>query len=240
METLVWFFSSEVLIGLVTLTALELVLGIDNIIFISIVADNLPKQDRKLARNVGLIAALGLRVLLLLCIFWIIGLTEPLFYLLGHGLSGRDLILLAGGLFLLAKSTIEIHRKLEAHDDEFKQSDVASFWPVVGQIVVLDLVFSFDSVITAVGLVPHISVMIVAVIISMGVMILASQMIADFINQHPTFKILALSFLVMIGMLLVAESFHVEVPRGYVYFAMAFSCLVECLNMRIRKLAARK
>lgn len=224
----------ETYISLLTLTFLEIVLGIDNIIFISILTGRLPAEVREKARIIGLSAALVFRILLLLAISWVVGLVEPLFSVFSHDISGRDLILLGGGLFLLVKSTLEIHTQLEG-DEHMKDSGKgATFWGVIFQIIVLDLVFSLDSVITAVGLVKHVEIMITAIIISMIVMIIFAGKVSDFIHKHPTIKMLALSFLLMIGLLLVVESFHVEVPKGYVYFAMAFAFAVEMLNIKVR------
>ena len=228
------FATSEAWVSLVTLTLMEVVLGIDNIIFISILAARLPQSQQTRARHIGLLCALGTRILLLLCIAWIAGLVNPLFTVLNHAVSGRDLILLGGGLFLIAKSTMEIHHKLEGDPEHFKDGKGATFWGVVMQIILIDIVFSFDSVITAVGLAQQISIMVVAIILSMIVMLLSAKGISSFIHRHPTIKILALSFLLMIGTMLVAEGLHFHVPKGYIYFAMAFSLFVEMVNMRIR------
>lgn len=224
----------ETYISLLTLTFLEIVLGIDNIIFISILTGRLPEEMREKARIIGLSAALVFRILLLLAISWVVGLVEPLFTIFSHSISGRDLILLGGGLFLLVKSTLEIHTQLEGDGHEKSSGKNAGFWGVIFQIIVLDLVFSLDSVITAVGLVKHVEIMITAIIISMVVMIIFAGKVSEFIHKHPTIKMLALSFLLMIGLLLVVESFHIEVPKGYVYFAMAFAFAVEMLNIRVR------
>ena len=231
MEFLHILATPENILSLLTLTVMEIVLGVDNLIFISIVSDRLPKQDQKKARAIGLSLALIMRVALLLGISWIAGLIAPLFTVLEHGVTGRDLILFCGGLFLLGKSTIEIHNKTEGEEDAGNGAPV-SFWGIIGQIVLLDVVFSFDSVITAIGLVDHVSIMIIAIVISMIIMYISASSISSFINRHPTIKMLALAFLLMIGLLLVAESFHVHVPRGYVYFAMAFSAFVETLNIK--------
>lgn len=223
------------LISLLTLTLLEIVLGIDNIIFISILALKLPAIQQGKARTIGILLALGVRVILLFAITWIVSLQQNLFSILGMGFSGRDLILLGGGLFLIAKSTSEIHGKLEGeevHATSGKGS--ATLKSVIIQIVLIDIVFSFDSILTAVGLVKQVEIMIIAVIISMTVMLFFAKAIGNFVDKHPTIKMLALSFLIMIGMLLVAEAFEYHVPKGYVYFAMAFSLGVEFLNMRIR------
>ncbi|OON69510.1 TerC family protein [Hymenobacter sp. CRA2] len=236
------FASPETWVSLLTLTFMEIVLGIDNIIFISIVVNRLPPEQHQRGRTLGLLLALVFRIGLLLSISWIVGLKEPLFTLdlpvLGpdHGVSGRDLILLGGGLFLLAKSTTEIHNKLQGTEDEHQPGSAAhSFSRVLVQIVLIDIVFSFDSILTAVGLVSNVLVMIVAVVLSMGVMLAFARLIADFVNRNPTIKMLALSFLIMIGVLLVAEALHQEISKGYVYFSMAFSLVVELLNMRLRK-----
>jgi predicted tellurium resistance membrane protein TerC len=219
---------------------MEIVLGIDNIIFISIVTSRVEASKQEKARLLGLALALVFRVALLFSIVWIASLVYPLFSVFGHPISGRDLILLLGGLFLLAKSTLEIHSKLEG-DEEGKDGGQkkATFMGVIIQIVLLDLVFSFDSVITAVGLVDQISIMIVAVIIAMVVMLIFAKSVSEFIHKHPSIKMLALSFLLMIGLLLFLEGLHIEVPKGYVYFAMAFSLLVELLNMKLRKRKAK-
>ncbi|TAH17836.1 MAG: TerC family protein [Cytophagales bacterium] len=240
-------FTTQGFISLLTLTALEIVLGIDNIIFISIIADKLPSQARKSARLVGLSCALVVRIGLLFAITWIIGLKEDLFRVdlesldIHTGISVRDLILLLGGLFLMGKSTSEIHAKMEeveSHDTAQKKT--VSFALIIIQIVLVDIVFSFDSILTAIGLVPpeQVGIMITAVIISMGVMMTAVGKISDFVNEHPTIKMLALSFLIMIGMLLVGEAVDVHIPKGYVYFAMAFAFLMEMLNIRLRKRTA--
>lgn len=229
-------------ISLLTLTLMEIVLGIDNIIFISIVAGKLPASEQGKARTIGLMLALIFRIVLLLFISYIVGMTEPLFTIdlpFGYGefaATGRDLILLGGGLFLIAKSTTEIHGKLEGEEDDHTVKKVAaSLGQVVFQIILIDIVFSFDSILTAVGLVDHVIIMIVAVIISMGVMLAFSKKISDFVNDRPTIKMLALAFLIMIGFMLVLEALHQHVPKGYIYFAMAFSLGVELLNQRIRK-----
>ena len=234
-----WVASPEAWVALGTLTALEIVLGIDNIIFISILVGRLPEEKRAMARNTGLGLAMVMRLLLLLCISWVIGLTEPWFSLLGQEISGRDFILIAGGLFLLAKSTHEIHNSLEGEEGHATAGAVRSVGSVLAQIAILDLVFSLDSVITAVGLADEISIMMIAVIISVGVMLFAAKAIGEFVDAHPTIKILALSFLILVGMTLLAEGFEVHVPKGYVYFAMAFSVVVEMLNIRMRKKRAK-
>ncbi len=229
-----WITSGEIWIALFTLTALEIVLGIDNVIFISILADRLPPALRDKARLVGLSLAMIMRVLLLLSINWIANLTDPLFHILDHGFSGRDLILIVGGLFLIGKSTTEIHAKLEGHDEHVSGSRGATFRSVIIQILLLDIVFSLDSVITAVGMADDVEVMIAAVVIAVGVMLFASGPISKFVSVHPTVKMLALSFLLLIGMSLVAEGWHQHIPKGYIYSAMAFSVLVEMLNLRLR------
>ena len=221
-------------IALATLTAVEIVLGIDNVVFIAILAERLPEEQRAKARNLGLLAAMLTRLLLLFSISWLVQLTEPLFTVAGHGLSGRDLILLGGGLFLLFKATLELHHMTETGGHPDPTAKQATMTAVILQILALDVVFSLDSVITAVGLTDHIEIMVVAVIISVGVMVISAKAISEFLKQQPTFKTLALSFLLMIGMLLVAESFEIHVPKGYVYFAMAFSAFVEFLNFRLR------
>jgi len=228
------FSLPETYVSLMTLTFLEIVLGIDNIIFISILTARLPQAEREKGRILGLSIALIFRILLLLGISYIAGLVTPLITVFGFSFSGRDLILLGGGIFLIIKSTLEIHNKLEEEKENPETGKKSKFWNIILQIVVLDLVFSLDSVITAVGMVKHVEIMIVAVVLSMIVMILFAGKVSDFIHKHPTIKMLALSFLLMIGVLLVAESFHVEVPKGYVYFAMAFSFLVEMLNIKMR------
>ncbi len=228
-------FTTEAIISLLTLTLLEIVLGIDNIIFISIVADKLPKEQQGKARTIGILLALVVRVGLLFAISWIVSLKEPLFYAFKIGFSGRDIILFLGGLFLLGKSTTEIHHKLEGDEEDATSRKVVSMRSAIIQIVLLDIVFSFDSILTAVGLVDSVYIMIIAVVIALGVMLAFARPISNFVNTHPSIKMLALSFLIMIGLLLVAEAFHVHVPKGYVYFAMAFSLLVEMLNLRLDK-----
>ena len=223
-------------IAFATLTALELVLGIDNIIFISILVDKLPKERREFARRIGLFMAMFMRIGLLLVLAWIIGLVEPLFHIFGRGISGRDLILILGGMFLIWKSTGEIHGAMEGDEHGETSSAVkATFTAVILQIMVIDLVFSLDSIITAVGMVDQIPVMIAAVVASVALMMLFAGPIGRFVSDHPTIKMLALSFLVVVGVVLVAEGFGHHVPKGYVYFAMAFSVCVEMLNIRMRK-----
>jgi predicted tellurium resistance membrane protein TerC len=222
-------------ISLVTLTALEIVLGIDNIIFITILSGKLPATQQGRARTTGLLLALITRVLLLCSIFWLTRLTAPLLNAFGHGFSGRDLVMILGGLFLLWKSVHEIHSTVEGDESDQFERKAAGFWSVIAQIVVIDIVFSLDSVITAVGLVQQIEVMITAVILAMGVMLLAAKPIGDFVNRHPTIKMLALSFLLLVGVVLIADGCGQHVEKGYIYFAMAFSFAVEMLNIRMRK-----
>ncbi|OIN02010.1 hypothetical protein BFR57_08130 [Idiomarina sp. MD25a] len=229
-----WIAMPEAWIALATLTALEIVLGIDNIIFISILVGRLPEHQRNRARTIGLMLAMGTRLLLLFSLTWVMSLTTPLFEIVGKSISGRDLILLLGGLFLLGKSTLEIHHALEGESSEGQSSVQANFVAILVQIAVLDIVFSLDSVITAVGLADHLSVMVIAVVLSVGVMLIAAKSVSDFVDKHPTIKMLALSFLILIGMTLVGEGMGFHVPKGYVYFAMAFSLAVEFLNIRVR------
>lgn len=221
--------------ALITLTGLEIVLGIDNIIFISILSSRLAKNQQKSARQVGLILAMLTRIMLLFSLSLIMKLTEPFFTILGHAISGRDLILIVGGLFLIGKSTTEIHHKLEgeAESSESEKKKV-TFTNVIIQIMILDIVFSLDSVITAVGMTDNLLIMITAVVLSVGFMLLASGGISDFVDRHPTIKILALSFLILIGLALVGEGMEMHIPKGYIYFAMAFSISVEFLNMKVR------
>jgi predicted tellurium resistance membrane protein TerC len=228
-------FTTEAIISLLTLSLLEIVLGIDNIIFISIISDRLPKEQQKRARTIGILMALIVRVGLLFGISWIVSLKDPLFYAFKIGFSGRDIILFLGGLFLLAKSTTEIHHKLEGDEGGATTKKATSMRSAIIQIILLDIVFSFDSILTAVGLVDNVLIMIIAVVIALGVMLAFANSISSFVNKHPSIKMLALSFLIMIGLLLVAEAFHVHVPKGYVYFAMAFSFAVELLNMKLDK-----
>ena len=230
-----WLTNPEIWIALVTLTALEVVLGIDNIIFISILAGKLPVEQQLRARRLGLGAALITRILLLFSLAWIVRLTAPLFTVLGQSFSGRDLILILGGLFLLAKATHEIHERLEGEEGHAGSVSTASFTSVIVQIMLLDIVFSLDSVITAVGMVDELAVMVVAVIIAVGIMLVAAETISHFVNRHPTVKMLALSFLLLVGVALVAEGFHHHIPKGYIYFAMAFSVFVEMLNLAARR-----
>ena len=224
-------------IALATLSAMEIVLGIDNIVFLTILAGRLPAAQQPRARRLGLVLALGTRLALLFAITWVMRLTRPLFSLLGHGFSGRDLILLGGGLFLIAKATFEIHDKLEVQHEagEALRKAPVAFWGVVVQIGLLDIVFSLDSVITAVGMAQHLAIMVAAVVVAMAVMLVAAGQVGDFVERHPTVKMLALSFLILIGVMLVAESFGKHIEKGYIYFAMAFSLGVELLNMRMRR-----
>ncbi len=221
-------------IALATLTALELVLGIDNIVFISILVDKLPAAEQRRARLIGLFLAMFMRVGLLLVLSWIIGLTAPLFTVLAQEISGRDLILIGGGLFLIWKSTAEIHQSLEGAEGQTAAAVKANFLAVIVQVIVVDMVFSLDSIITAVGMVDQLAVMITAVVVSVALMMVFAAAIGRFVNQHPTIKMLALAFLVVVGVVLIAEGFGEHVPKGYIYFAMAFSVGVESLNIRMR------
>ena len=230
-----WITDPQAWIGLLTLTALEIVLGIDNIIFISILAGKLPTEKQKRARRLGLGLAMITRILLLLSISWIMGLTEPLFTVIGREISGRDIILIVGGVFLIAKSTHEIHAKLEGEEHETKARAVASFTAVLIQITLLDIVFSLDSVITAVGMIKQVSIMITAIVIAVIIMMWFAEPISHFVNKHPTIKMLALAFLLMIGLLLIADGLGHHIPKGYAYFAMGFSVFVEMLNLRASK-----
>ena len=229
-----WTGSAEGWIALLTLTVLEIVLGIDNIVFISILAGKLRPEERERARKVGLSLAMFIRIALLLSITWVMGLTAPIFAALGQEISGRDLILIIGGLFLIAKSTHEIHEKLEGEEGHGSAKVAASFVSVIIQILLLDIVFSLDSVITAVGMADEVSVMILAVIIAVGVMMVSAGTISDFVERHPTVKMLALSFLILIGVSLLGEGFEQHIPKGYIYFAMGFSIFVEMINLRVR------
>jgi predicted tellurium resistance membrane protein TerC len=230
-----WLSEPQTWISLLTLTVLEIVLGIDNIVFITILADKLPPEQRKNARQVGLLLAMITRIILLASIAWLIGLTAPLVTVFNLDISGRDLILLIGGIFLLAKSTFEIHNKLEGEEGQASAKVKAKFINVVLQIMLLDIVFSLDSVITAVGMADHVTIMITAVIIAVLIMMLSVNVISEFISDHPTIKILALSFLLLIGFSLIVEGLHQEIPKGYIYFAMGFSVFVEILNLRMRQ-----
>jgi predicted tellurium resistance membrane protein TerC len=234
-----WIANPEIWISLLTLTLLEIVLGIDNIVFISILSSKLPVDQREKARTVGLGLALLTRILLLVGLAWMVRLTNPLFSLFGQPVSGRDLILLAGGLFLLGKATHEIHDRLEGEDGAVTSRITPRFSAIVIQILLLDIVFSLDSVITAVGMVRQIPVMISAVILAMIFMLIFVNRVSAFIDRHPTIKMLALSFLILIGCALLAEGFHREIPKGYIYFAMAFSLGVEALNIRVRSKAKK-
>ena len=229
----------SVWVAFATLTLLEVVLGIDNVVFISILADKLPEEQRQKARRVGLFLAMFIRILLVMSVAWIVGLTEPLFTLFHHGVSVRDLVLILGGLFLLGKATHEIHGALEGQEGHASARVKASFASVIVQVLLLDIVFSIDSVITAVGLTDVIPVMVAAVVTAVAVMMFAAGPIGSFVSRHPTVKMLALSFLIMIGGLLVAEGFGQHIPHGYVYFAMAFALGVEMLNLRVRAKAAK-
>lgn len=230
-----WLSDPSVWIAFATLSVLELVLGIDNIVFISILAGKLPPEQQSRARYIGLALALIMRVILLFSLTWVIGLTAPLFTVFGQEISGRDLVLLVGGLFLIAKSTHEIHGSLEGEEGHKTAKVYASFAGVLVQIALLDIVFSLDSVITAVGMVDRIEIMIAAVVVSIVFMMVFAKPIGEFVQRHPTVKMLALSFLLLIGVTLIAEGFDQHIPKGYIYFAMAFSVLVEVLNMRLRK-----
>jgi predicted tellurium resistance membrane protein TerC len=230
-------FTSSGLLALTTLTLLEIVLGVDNVIFISILSSKLPVSQQGPARRMGLLAAMGMRILLLLSVVWIIRLTAPLFYILGRPISGRDLILIGGGLFLLAKATIEVHERLEGEEGRNSARVPPSFAAVIIQIAVLDIVFSLDSVITAVGMADEITIMVAAVILAVGVMMLSARPISSFVNRHPTVKVLALSFLLLIGVSLIGEGLGMHIPKGYIYFAMGFSVFVEVVNLRVRRLA---
>ena len=229
-----WVSNPQIWIALVTLTSLEIVLGIDNIIFISILAAKLPENQQARGRQVGLGLAMFTRILLLFSLSWIAKLTTPLFHIFEHPVSGRDLIMLCGGLFLMGKSTFEIHEKLEGEEGHASAHVKASFKGIITQIVLLDIVFSLDSVITAVGMVDELAIMIAAVVIAVGIMMWASGPISAFVERRPTVKMLALSFLLLIGVSLLAEGFHFHIPKGYIYFAMGFSVFVEMLNLRLR------
>jgi len=232
-----WIGDPNAWLGLLTLTALEIVLGIDNVVFISILANKLPAEQSDRARKIGLLLAMVARIALLFSISWLARLTAPIFSVLGQEISGRDLVLIAGGLFLLAKSTYEIHDKLEGGHESAAKKVAPSMASVLVQIMLLDVVFSLDSVITAIGMVDQLAVMVIAVVVAVGFMLVFAGAISRFVNDHPTIKILALSFLILIGVLLVAEGFEQHISKGYVYFAMAFSLSIEMLNMRLRKTA---
>jgi predicted tellurium resistance membrane protein TerC len=229
-----WMSDPNAWIALATLTALEIVLGVDNVIFISILAGKLPKEQQGRARRLGLLAAMGMRILLLFSLAWIAKLTDPLFTVLKEAISGRDLILIVGGLFLLAKSTREIHLRMEGEEGEASAKVYPSFASVIVQIMLLDIVFSLDSVITAVGMADHLPVMVTAVIVSVLFMMAFAKPVSDFVEKHPTVKILALSFLLLIGVSLIAEGLDHHIPKGYIYFSMAFSVFVEMINLRVR------
>ena len=225
---------TELIVALVTLTVLEIVLGVDNIIFIAILSAKLPKTQQKRARRLGLLGAMGTRILLLLALNWMAHLTDPFVTILGRGVSGRDVILIGGGLFLLAKATFEIHDKLEGGGPT-RTRHAASFASVIVQVMILDIVFSLDSVITAVGMAEELSVMIAAVVLAVGVMMFSAEPISAFVSRHPTIKVLALSFLLLIGVSLIGDGLGMHVPKGYIYFAMGFSVFVEMINLRVRK-----
>jgi predicted tellurium resistance membrane protein TerC len=229
------FLSADGLVALVTLTVLEVVLGIDNVIFISILAGKLPKEQQEKARRIGLMAAMGMRILLLMSIAWIVRLTQPLFTVFEHPVSGRDLILIIGGLFLLFKATREIHDKLEGEEGHVKARVAPTLSAVITQIMLLDIVFSLDSVITAVGMADDLAVMVAAVVIAVGIMMFAARPVSNFVEAHPTVKVLALSFLLLIGVSLIADGFGAHIPKGYIYFAMGFSVFVEVINLRMAK-----
>jgi predicted tellurium resistance membrane protein TerC len=232
------FLTSDGLLALVTLTFLEIILGVDNVIFISILSGKLPAADQLKARRAGLLAAMVMRILLLLSIAWIVRLTAPLLTVFGHDISGRDLILLGGGLFLLGKATLEIHERLEGDESHGTSRTAPSFGAVIFQIMLLDIVFSLDSVITAIGMADDLSVMVAAVVVSVAIMMFAAEPISAFVNRHPTVKVLALSFLLLIGMSLVGDGLGMHVPKGYIYFAMGFSVFVEMINLRVRRRGA--
>ena len=225
----------EAWIAFFTLTALELVLGIDNIIFISILVDRLPRAQREVARRIGLFLAMFMRIALLVTLSWIVGAKAPLFTITSMEISGRDIILILGGLFLIWKSTKELHHLVEGVDEEGQKSAAATFGAIIFQIILIDIVFSLDSIITAVGVVDEVEIMIAAVVVSVGLMMLFASVIGNFVSDHPTIKTLALSFLMVVGVALIADGFDTHVPKGYIYFAMAFSVIVEMLNIRLRK-----
>jgi predicted tellurium resistance membrane protein TerC len=228
------FLTSAGILALVTLTFLEIVLGVDNVIFISILSSKLPASRQSRARRTGLLAAMGMRILLLLSIAWVIRLTAPLFTIFERSVSGRDVVLIAGGLFLLGKATLEIHNRLEGEEGHSSTRVAPSFGAVIAQIMLLDIVFSLDSVITAVGMAEDISIMVTAVVLAVGVMMFAAEPISAVVNRHPTLKVLALSFLLLIGVSLVGDGLGMHIPKGYIYFAMGFSVFVEMVNLRIR------
>ena len=228
------FLTADGLIALLTLTFLEVVLGVDNVIFISILVGKLPTEQQPRARTIGLGGAMGMRILLLLSLTWIMRLTQPLFTALNHGFSGRDLILIGGGLFLIWKAIVEIHDKLEGEETHGAARVAPSFGAVIGQVMLLDIIFSLDSVITAVGMANDIAIMITAVVVAVAIMMVSARTIGDFVMRHPTVKVLALSFLLMIGLTLIADGFGFHIPKGYIYFAMGFSIFVETINLRLR------
>jgi predicted tellurium resistance membrane protein TerC len=230
-----WITEPQAWVALITLTALEVVLGIDNIVFISVLTGRLPEDQRQKGRMVGLALAMIMRIVLLLFLAWIVKLTAPLFTIFGNEISGRDLILIIGGLFLLAKATHEIHHNLEGEEEHDEVKVHASLRSVLFQIMLLDIVFSLDSVITAVGMADHVQVMVIAIVLAVGFMMVFAKPIGDFVEQHPTVKMLALSFLLLVGMALVADGLEFHIPKGYIYFAMGFSVFVEMLNLRLRK-----
>ncbi|HEX9653621.1 MAG TPA: TerC family protein [bacterium] len=232
-----WLSDPQAWIALVTLTSLEIVLGVDNIIFISILVGRLPATQRNRARVIGLSMAMIMRILLLLSLTWVMSLTAPMFTVFAQEISGRDIILIVGGLFLLGKSTFEIHNSLEGHEAHRKGAAAASFSSVLIQIAILDMVFSLDSVITAVGMANQVIVMVLAIVLAVIVMMVSARKIGEFVDTHPTIKILALSFLIMVGVALIADGFDMHIPKGYIYFSMAFSVGVEMLNLRVRRSA---
>jgi len=234
-----WLGDPQAWIAFLTLVALELVLGVDNVIFISILASKLPVGRRARARRLGIALAVISRIVLLLSLSWVIGLTTPLFSVLHHEVSGRDIILLLGGLFLMAKATHEIHQKMEGEEGHASARVAASFTAVMVQVMLLDVVFSLDSVITAIGMVDHIAIMVAAVVVSAGMMIVVAESLSSFVDRHPTVKMLALSFLLLIGFTLIVEGLHQHIAKGYIYFAMGFSVFVEMLNLRLRRTHAR-
>jgi predicted tellurium resistance membrane protein TerC len=229
------FFTTDGILALITLTFLEVVLGVDNVIFISILSGKLPPAEQSRSRRVGLLAAMVMRILLLISIAWIIKLTAPLVTLFGRDISGRDLILIGGGLFLLGKATLEIHERLEGEEGHSSARVAPSFTAVIAQIMLLDVVFSLDSVITAVGMADDIAVMVVAVVLAVGIMMFSAEPISAFVNRHPTVKVLALSFLLLIGVSLVGDGLGMHIPKGYIYFAMGFSVFVEMINLRVHR-----
>jgi predicted tellurium resistance membrane protein TerC len=231
------FFTADGILALVTLTFLEVVLGVDNVIFISILSGKLPPAEQRKTRRVGLLAAMVMRILLLMSIAWIVRLTAPLLTVFGRDISGRDVILIGGGLFLLAKATLEIHERLEGEEGHSSARVAPSFGAVIVQIMLLDIVFSLDSVITAVGMADDIAIMVVAVVLAVAIMMFSAEPISAFVNRHPTIKVLALSFLLLIGVSLVGDGLGMHVPKGYIYFAMGFSVFVEMINLRVRRKA---